>query len=89
MVATESAEANDPAEPMDWIEPDDPIDRIDPEDPIDRIDPDEPIDRIDPVGSVPERDLPSARMRALSQPRRLRTSRRRRRWQLPDWLCAC
>jgi hypothetical protein len=43
MLATESTDATEPAEPMDRIEPAEPMDRIDPVEPMDRIDPVEPM----------------------------------------------
>lgn len=75
--ATESRQANEPADPIDRTEPADPIDKTEPAEPIDRIEPDEPIDRIEPLDPMLSGDsapagrtagLRSQRMRALSQP---------------------
>ena len=49
MLATESTEATDPAEPIDRMEPAEPMDSTEPVEPIDRIDPVDPMLSSDPA----------------------------------------
>ncbi len=69
MLATESTEATDPAEPMDRTEPAEPMERIEPVEPIDRIDPLDPMLSSEPADPAGFADLARPPDLASGRPR--------------------